>query len=217
MWLGETTPTTGRFSLARRGFPDGAVRDIISDQPVHGYRRFMAVNSELVDGSLYRQLADSNIPRLPRLPQTEGAPSGVQLFVVKEGLKPLVHESIHDRESSGTYIGDPEIFGQLGRLYGAVWRATGVVLLDAHTPEDSPLDHVAISSFSDGSDYLFLCPPYPAGLPVAVSLEQAQETFTAAVRDKLEVNIGIRLYDPRLNDLNQRLIEAARSGFGAGV
>jgi hypothetical protein len=215
--LEEAQPTTSRFSLVREGFAENEVKDLISETPVNGYLRLMVVKSSLVSPAIYQKLADNDVPQLPRITSNDNTPEGTEIFGIKPGLKLLAHEAIFNRESSGTYIGDPEIFTQLGFLYGNAWRTTGLLLLDGGGRTDSPLDHVAISSFSDGSSYLFLCPPYLPETPLRDSFEEAEGAFTQAIQNKLEMNLGARLYDSDTIALNIRLIEAARTGFEAGA
>lgn len=206
-WLGETIPTGNRFNLESDN-PGYNVQDVVADSGVvNRFKRFLIVGNETVDESMWDLLDAANIPRLPLVKRE----TDVWVFGVKNGLKPLAHEALFGHQSSETYIGDPEIFYEVGRLYKKTFNATGKLLLNKHDPDDSPLQHIAISSFSEGRGYLFLYPPYVADQYYdRISADQACELLAASIERHFADQV---LYQESLRETSQQLIEKAKEGF----
>jgi hypothetical protein len=210
---GIVVNTTGRFSLAPQGLSSEVVRDVIASMVPKevGYRRFLIVEAAATDSEIYELMERDGIPQLPRLKVSDQTPDGKIIFGVRDGLKPLINEALFSRPSSPTYIGDKEIYHQLGRLYRRAWEATGKILLDPHNPQDSPMRHVAIHSFADSNDILTLCPPYSPDTP---TLEQqaAFKQFTTSMQDELATHIEQPINFDQTQYLDELLWEA-RVGF----
>ena len=168
----------------------------------------------MTDASTYEELAQSDIPQLPKAdaPELTDTTTPYVLFGVREGLKPLYHEAFYSNQSSRTYISDTEIFTQLGRLYRQAWQTTGKIILDPNSENDFPLRHVAIHSFADNGNFLFLCPPYEPSSEEQLSLEEASARFTSSLQRGLiarSSSLHNSIFAQHLDDLFQ----AAAEGF----
>lgn len=207
-YLGRDLIVTGdRFSLASARLGSRTL-DIMSQQVDHeDFGRFLVVNNEDIDESIWNGLVEKDIPMLPFYNRD----NDVWVFGIKDGLKPLASEAIFDHPSSETYVGDDEIYFELGRLYRNVYEATGALLLEGNIEEVSPVDHVAISNFSDGPNHLFLYPPYRASDQfLNLELAQANELFNRSLRARFDKLVS---YQESLRDVSQNLIEKASQGF----
>lgn len=184
--LGLIADTSLRFSLARSGPNAAAIRDVITENEIDEYSRFLVVDSALTDQNAYQELANYGIPQLPQIEASSAGTSNSEfnlpaLFGVKAGLKPLIHEALFPRESSTTYISDNEIFSQLGRIYRQAWDVTGKIMLDPENDQDSPLWHVALHSFQDSKNLLYLCPPYSPHAEKIAEYEEALYAFDSSL------------------------------------
>lgn len=175
---------------------EGAVADRSSKKQ---FRRVLAVDMQQVDTDVYDKLYHAGIPQLPLLAHG----SEIAIMGIPTGAKPLRHEPVHGRESTPTYIGDGEIYHNLGGLYGAAWKQTGKILL-APGQYDSPVNHVAITNFQDEHRLnMYLCPPYGSSRDVD-DLNMARDMF----RESLEIHMT-RQATPFEPDL----LKAAIEGF----
>jgi hypothetical protein len=206
---GNVILTSPRFSLAHPELDKRAV-DVVSKSEINHinhFVRFLIVGDELFDEAIWSKLDSNNIPQLPVV----GHENGLRLMGVKDGLKPLAHEALFDLESTDTYIGDPEIYYSLGRLFRRVFNATGTILIDAETGKDSPQDHVAISNFSDNGEYLFVYPPYKVSESSSnLNINQAIELFSHSLKSRLDRNVSTQ---HSLREVADRLYDAAITGF----
>ncbi|HUC95903.1 MAG TPA: hypothetical protein VMR76_03025 [Candidatus Saccharimonadia bacterium] len=215
--LGPTRDTTARFNLARSDFPRNLLADLILSKTTHPsalndknrLRRVLAVDSSLVDDTVHKSLINAGLPLLP-IEKVDEQPDWIKLFAIKEGLKPLALEALTDRKSSDTYIGDIEIYGTLGQLYAEAWKATGRLLLNPENPNDHPARHVAIASFSDSKDFLYLCPPYQDS-PV-ISHAEAVDLFAFSMNALFgDLDSSGRLNNNR--SVIQSIVESSIEGF----
>lgn len=203
--VGMGSQTTTRFSLVRRGVADGFVKDLILKSPWQGFRRVLSVEQSRIDFEALKQMEDADVAVLPHIGDT----ADLAIFGIRQGLKLLSNGALHARESSEVYIGDQEIFTELGKLFGATYRATGSTLLDG--TEDNPLEHVAISSFSDNAGYLYLCPPIDR--TSMVDRAQARLQFRTALQHALEVDPRIQHRAAEIDTITQPLVFTALTGF----
>lgn len=205
--IGEHQLTASRFSLVRPKNNNRYVRDVIKTEKVDKYRRFLLIENQAVNSLAYEQLEKAQVPQLPLIQKGDK----LSVFGVRDGLKLLAHESLHGHASSETYISDKEVFQQVGRLYADAWRATGSVLLDGIN--DSPLHHVALSSFSEGADLLYLCPPFADSVASkAATFQEATALFTYTIQQHFERHSGY-IYNAEQRQFDQQLTEAAYNGF----
>lgn len=207
-YLGRDLIVTGdRFSLASTRLGSRTL-DIMTQQIDHeDFGRFLVVNDDDIDESIWNGLVEKDIPRLPLYNKD----NNVWVFGIRDGLKPLASEAIFDHPSSETYVGDDEIYFELGRLYRSVYEATSVLLLEGNVEETSPVDHVAISNFSDGHGHLTLYPPYRVSDQYRnLELSQASELFKQSLRARFDKLVS---YQESLRDVAQQLVEKASQGF----
>lgn len=208
-FLGRDLIVTGdRFSLATTRLGSRSL-DIMTQQLDHeDFGRFLIVNNDDIEEAIWDGLVEKDIPRLPLYNRDDE----VWVFGVRDGLKPLASEAIFDHPSSETYVGDDEIYFELGRLYRNVYEATGVLLLEGDVEEASPVDHVAISNFSDGHGHLTLYPPYRVSDQYRnLELSQASELFKQSLKSRFDKLVS---YQESLRDVSQQLVEKASQGFG---
>lgn len=207
-YLGHDLIVTGdRFSLASARLGSRSL-DIMTQQVEYeDFGRFLVVNSRDIDESIWHGLVEKDIPRLPLYNRDNNS----WVFGIKDGLKPLSSEAIFDYPSSETYVGDDEIYFELGSLYRNVYEATGALLLEGNVEEVSPVDHVAISNFSDGHGHLFLYPPYQVFDQYKnLELQQASELFVQSLKARFDKLVS---YQESFRDIAQQLIEKASQGF----
>lgn len=198
--------TATRFNLARQPYEETFIRDVITPEPHGDFSRFLVMEEGVVDDEMYKVLKRAHIPQLPRLgaESLQGqTPEHTAVFGVYPGLKPLAHERMYDSPSSASYIGDIEIMRNVGRMYSRIWRATGRMPISAEYP-DSPLDHVALASFSDHLSYLYLCPPY-VDSPI-VTGDQAYDLFKDSIANAFP-----------MSEHGRHLHKAAVQGFEGSV
>lgn len=210
-WLGtEIIETGARFSLASARLGKH-VMDVMTEYPkLEDYGRFLVVGNDAVDESIWDNLVEKDIHRLPLIKKDHDT----WVFGIKDGLKPLANEALFDRPSSETYISDLEIYFELGRIYRNVYEATDVLLLEGNIEEVSPVEHVAISSFSDGHGYLFLYPPYRVSDQYRnLEISQARNLFTQSLKARFD---RLVLYQESFRDVAQQLVEKASQGFNEG-
>lgn len=204
--FGAFVPTADRFSLVRPHGQEQLSIDVLIKEPRDSVpARCLVVSNNTTDQEVHDRLAAAQVPQLPLVAQT----SQLSVFAVKTGLKRLDHEALHGRESSETYISDNETFYELGRLYRSAYNATGKILLDSQ-PGDSPLMHTAISSFNDGSSFLFLCPPYATDLQDRLNVDDAQHVFVSSVEQHLAATMT---YDASEQQDIAKFVALAAQGF----
>jgi len=206
-WLSQIVPTGSRFSLVSDN-PKYKIHDVVAQSnETNQFKRFLIVDNQAVDQMVWEQLEAANVPRLTLVKRGHDA----WIFGVRNGLKPLAHEALFGHESSETYIGDPEIFYEVGRLYKRAFSATGKLLINKYDANDNPLQHVAISSFSEGGGFLFLYPPY-TGDDYYGDLDpaQARDLFAGSIERHLATQV---MYQESLRDTTQQLLEKAKQGF----
>ena len=202
----ETVEVGARFNLRRPGtqgifFHDLSLIDGTATQA--GFKRLLVIDKQETDLELHEKLRRARIPVMPQLRDVDN--EELAFFGVSAGKRLLIHEKLHGRDSSGTYIGDKEIFAKLGEMYGRAWAVTGSLILDAGIENDNPLNHVAVRSFSEHSDDLMtLTPPYNTTAPL--SAQNARELYYHTVSNVLEFKgAGIKSTQP--------LLEASVSAF----
>lgn len=206
-WISSSiVETSPRFNLAQSRSRNDAI-DIVARDPITIFGRFLIVNPGSIDTNIWNQLSHADVARLPLLRIENDA----WTFGVKDGLKPLVNEALFGRQSSATYISDPEIYHELGALYRSAYDATGSLLLEGPVVHDSPMDHVAIFSFNDEQNLLYLHPPYRAA-PEYQGLDRvtAGEMFAHSIEARLAQQL--EYHDAPL-DVSEPLIAKAREGF----
>ncbi len=206
-WLGETVPTGSRFSLV----PDNSkynIHDVVAEtNATNQFKRFLIADNESINVPVWEQLEAANVPRLTLVKREQDS----WIFGVRNGLKPLAHEALFGRESSETYIGDPEIFYEVGRLYKRAFNATGKLLINKYDALDNPLEHVAISSFSEGRGFLFLYPPFSGDEFYGnIDAAQARQLFAGSIERHFAKQV---IYQESLRDTVQQLLETAKQGF----
>lgn len=204
---GETAEVGTRFSLRRPVDSGVFFRDMMLKGDVRtysGYKRMIVMDINAAGIEPHRKMRRAGLPVAPVL--RDMYHPELAFFGVGTGKRLLAREKLHDRDSSGTYIGDKEVFARLGTIYGRAWRATGQLLLDPGTPDDTPLMHAAVGSFSEKeADILMLCPPYQ-GVDIPSPME-AWERFYDTVA------VGLASKGAGVQSTGQ-LLDAAASAFG---
>lgn len=195
----KTVEVGARFNLRRPGtqgifFHDLSLVDGTATQA--GFKRILVIDNQEIDLELHERLRRARVSVIPQLRDVHN--EELVFFGVSAGLRLLTHEKLHGRDSSGTYIGDKEMFATLGELYGRAWAVTGSLILDPGLESDNPLNHVALRSFSENSkDLMALCPPYNTTSPLSV--QDARELFRYTVGSALRLKgAGIKSTQPLL-------------------
>ncbi len=212
----------GRFSLARPmpsedDLAAGAVyahaRDVFIKSGDDQVSRYLIAEQGDRELDIYNKLESAGVPQLTLV--ADGRTEKHTLFSVPTGSKRLSREAIHPNPSNGTHIGDQELFGRAGMLYGAAWRATKTVFLQGtpDVPSGNPFDRVGMVNYEDqdkqGSTSgrtLFLCPPYTDSTSVE-NLLDARKMFERSLAEQVGAN----------TQFTEELAEAALRGFDEGV
>lgn len=210
--VGNFTETNKRFSLVRPNFYGTYAKDALLEQSKEGFGRILVVDELLNDPSLESALSGNGLATLRRLEGIQ--PSGLALYGVMTGLKLLENEALSARESSSTYIGDIEIFNQLGQLYSRAWEATGQIMLDPGQPDDSPLAHTALRSFTEAENLLTLVPPFVKNPDLqGLNKQDATNAFINSLDHHFSVQLEFSRDPGSLYGITQELRQAAYLGF----
>lgn len=92
-----------------------------------------------------------------------------------------------------------------------MYDATKALMLEGPVEEDSPLDHVAIFSFSDERNFLYLYPPFKIAPEYRnLSQDEASTLFRQSLKAALSKQMQ---YHESPNDTIDQLLQTAQAGF----
>ena len=187
---GHFVDTHPRFSLALNDSIDVLVKGEDSSERL----RVLITHEDTEAGSLYSKLKDTGITQFVR----HELAGDVVMYNLPGQVKPLAHERLFiGHVSSETYISDTEQFTQLGKLWGAVYRATGSL-------PAKPLRSTAIHDFEQIESALVPVPPYNNWVK-SNDPKDVINSFTTNIEQELQMsNPGIPY---------KSLIEAVQKGW----
>lgn len=173
VWLdGTQTETYPRFSLAL----SEDVGDFLVTPHEGGQRSRYLICPGQADSRLYGGLSDAGVIQFPMMV----ANSDFTIYKLPINVKSLGNERIFaNHPSSTTYVSDLELFGQLGQLWGRVFKATG------RFPQTGILTRTALVDFGhDDKSRLIPVPPYDDW--VAMRTDRQEKVLETLLNDVQE-------------------------------